>query len=64
MTEQYFKHPILNEKFKKKKDSAQILSSIYDGVSGKTRVWITIKKGKLLEKEKKSLDSETHQTVK
>lgn len=35
MTEQYFKHPILNEKFKKK-DSAQILSSIYDGVSGKT----------------------------
>lgn len=28
------------------------------------RKWITIKKGKLLEKEKKSLHSETHQTVK
>lgn len=30
----------------------------------KLRVWITIKKRKLLEKDKKSLDSETHQTVK
>lgn len=30
----------------------------------KLRVWITIKKGKLLEKEKKALDGETHQTVK
>lgn len=30
----------------------------------KLRVWITIKKAKLLEKEEKSLDGETHQTVK